>query len=141
MKRVIKNTATQAVVKIQGSNVTELIQFEQNLATTNQIVISDQQVGIQFIQWQISSAAGDRVEITRGGELIAVLNQNQGEMELSGNNGIRDDINSLDDIQVQIIGTAVVYMTLRKIRGFQDINGNNIDISYYPLDFGWIEVF
>ena len=141
MKRILKNTSSQAVAKISGTNVTEIIQFEQNLTSHNQIVTSESSVGLQFAQWQISSQPSDRVIISRNGTEIATLFQNTGEHDFSGNNGFRDDVNSLDDISVQIIGTATVYLTLRKITGFQDQLGNSIDISHFPLNFGWIEAF
>ena len=141
MKRILKNTATQAVVKISGTDVTEVIQFEQNLVAHNQVATNESSVGLQFAQWQVSSQAGNRVIVSRNGTEVATLYQNTGEQDFSGNNGYRDDVNSLDDISVQIIGTATVYLTLRKITGFQDQVGQSIDISYYPLDFGWIEVY
>jgi hypothetical protein len=41
MKAILKNTFAQAVVKVFGTNVTETISFEQNLANANEIVTGE----------------------------------------------------------------------------------------------------
>lgn len=118
-KRVIKQTETSAVIKVTGTNVTETFTLATDLLSPTMVVSGTPDVNITFALWNISPGAGDTIKVTRGGASVLNFFQNAGEMDLGGNGGFSDDTESTSDIQVQIIGTGDLYLTLRKVGGYK----------------------
>lgn len=143
MKQILKNTTSLAVVKISGTNVTETISFGLDLTAPGQIQVDDPAVSIIFTQWNISSEVNDNITITRNSEMVLSLGQNTGKLDFGGFNGYPDAQHKLKDIVVTITGTGNAYITIRKLAGYMQTDGQ-IDgdvIGYQPLNMGWIQVF
>lgn len=118
-KRVIKQTETSAVIKVTGTNVTETFTLATELLSPTMVVSGTPDVNITFAQWNISPGASDTITVRRNGVAILNLFQNAGELDMGGNGGYADDTNSTHDIQVQIVGTGDIYLTLRKAGGYK----------------------
>ncbi len=118
-KRVLKQTETAAVLKVTGTNVSETFSLATDLLSPTMVVSGSPDVNIGYAQWNISSAAGDTIIISRNGVAVLNLYQNSGELDMSGNGGYADDTNSTHDIQVQIIGTGDVFLSVRKAGGYK----------------------
>lgn len=111
-KTIIKQTHTVAVVKCAGVTLNDTITLNTDLRMSTQIG-GTPRVQITQVIWANSPGANDLLTITRGGTTILVLYQN-GEMDFGGNGGFVDNINETSDIVVTSVGTAQVYLTLRK---------------------------
>ena len=120
---IMKLTETLAIVKIYGvgATTTETISLSavpasNGLLSPTQVVSGtvSPKVGIGFLNWTV----GGDVTITRGALAIYKLYQNTGEFDLSGNGGMLDTKNGTSDIVVTITTGGVVFLTLRKIEGY-----------------------
>jgi hypothetical protein len=117
-KRILKQTETIAVVKVSGTNISETITLATDLLAPTMIVDGTPKVNIIYTQWNVSGGASDTVTITRGGVQVLNLFQNAGELDMGGNGGFADDTNNTSDLVCTIVGTANVYLTLRKVDGY-----------------------
>lgn len=110
---VLKNTNTLAVVKCNttGDAITLA-----SLGLSSDVVASPK-VSIAFVQWACSPGAADVITISRGGTTVLTLYQN-GELDFGGNGGFLDKTAETSDFLITIVGTAQVYLTLRKTAGY-----------------------
>lgn len=118
-KRVMYQTETKAVVKVWGLTGTtnETISLATDLLSPTMVVDGTPKVNINFITWGVTNGASDLITITRNAVPIGYLYQN-GEMDFGGEGGWTEDTNNTNDIAVTIVGSGVVYITVRKAGGY-----------------------
>lgn len=112
-KVIVKNTTRETVIKVFGSPGSETIDLATDILAQYQIVNPDksQIANIRNILWCCENNA--KINITRNGELVAVLAGNTGILDLY--EGIVDTHNNSSDIVVEIVGgTGVVWIALNK---------------------------
>lgn len=114
-KRIMKLTETSAVVKITGSSP-ETIDLSVDLLSPTQELDpdNDPKVTITFAQW----TTGEKILVERDGDEIFELHPNTGIFDFGGYGGFSEDTNATDDIDVTITGGGVLYLTLRKEKGY-----------------------
>lgn len=111
-KTILKNTQTVAIVKCAGTTLNDTIALNTELRLANQIG-GTPNVAIAHVQWACSPGTSDAVTITRGGTVVLTLYQN-GALDFAGNGGFLETVGAASDIVVTSVGTAQVYLTLRK---------------------------
>lgn len=111
-KTILKNTQNLAIVKCAGVTLNDTITLGTDLLHSTQVAATPN-VSIAFVQWACSPGTSDAITITRGGTVILTLYQN-GVMDFAGNGGFVDNIGATSDIVVTSVGTAMLYLTLRK---------------------------
>jgi hypothetical protein len=109
---ILKNTHNLAVVKFAGTTLNDTLTLNTALRLATQIG-GTPDATIVFVAWANSPGASDQVTITRGGTQILQLYQN-GQLDFGGNGGFADNIGSGSDLVVTSVGTAQLYVTLRK---------------------------
>lgn len=115
--KIIKKTAHLVVAKVFGTGSATITL--NSLATTTQSLIGTRKVSIGYVQWNISPGATDVIKVTRNSVDMLHLQQNSGELDMSGNGGYLDNTEEESDIVVNIVGTGDVYLTLRKTDGYE----------------------
>lgn len=118
MKQILKQTETQAIVKFSGTNTSDTLTLSTDLLSSTMIVQGTPTVTLIGVTWFCSSGNTDSVNITRNGVSVMNLFQN-GQFDLSQNNGISDNTNATSDIVVTISGTGGCYLVLRKVTGYK----------------------
>lgn len=118
--RVMYQTETKAVIKVWGLTGTtnDTISLATDLLSPTMVIQGSPTVNINFITWGVTAGASDLITITRGAVPIAYLYQN-GEMDFGGEGGWTEDTNNTSDIVVSIVGSGVVYITVRKVAGYK----------------------
>lgn len=114
---ILKQTETQAVVKVSGLNdsasfslATDLLSSTMELHPT-----VPQKVEIQFVQWSVGPS--DKITVTRNG--VSVLNCYQnGVLDFAGNGGFNETSQDTHDFTVTIAGEGGIFLTLRKAAGY-----------------------
>ena len=118
-KRILKNTSSILIVKISGTDVTETISLATDfLHPSTAPNGSPIRVNVSYVQWNVSSGSTDTIVVRRNTFPILNLYQNAGELDMSGNGGFQDDTENSSDLVCSIIGTGNLFLTLRKVSGF-----------------------
>jgi hypothetical protein len=114
---VLKQTETLAIVKVFGASGT--INLNTDLLSPTMAIQGTPTVNITYVQWNISPGAADRIAITRNGISVLNLQQNAGELDMSGNGGYSDNTGNTFPLVVTITGVGECYITLRKVAGYR----------------------
>jgi len=116
--KVLKQTETLAIVKVWGTNTTDIIHLATDLLSPTMVISGTPTVNITGFTYGCSPGGQDQVEVSRNGVPIANLYQN-GQIDLGGEWGISDDIGNTDDITVHMNGQGFIYINLRKVAGYK----------------------
>ena len=120
-KSLLKNTETIAVVKVSGLTGTtnETITLNTDLLASTQTAPGPFKVWINHLQWSIQGDNGaQKITITRGGTQVIALFDNGNVFDFSGNGGFAETTGEASDLVVSVVGSATVYITLRKAGGY-----------------------
>lgn len=106
-----------AVVKVWGTDSNATVALATDLLSSTMVVSGTPTVNITGVTWYCSPASSDSVIVTRNSIPVFNLYMN-GQLDLSGNNGITEDTGNTSNIVVAIVGTGGIYLTLRKTAGY-----------------------
>jgi hypothetical protein len=108
---ILKNTHNLAVVKFAGTTLNDTLTLNTALRLATQIG-GTPDCPIIAATWACTPGASDLITITRGGTTVLQLYRN-GVMDF-GPLGFYDNTGSASDIVVTSVGTAQLYLTIRK---------------------------
>jgi len=118
-KTVIKNTNTEAVIKVAGTDAAATIDLQTDLLNSSQALDgATQTVNILSLNW--TGANNGVATISRGGVTIATLQANAaGMMYFDGQSMAPDTIGNTADIVVTISGAQTeCWLRVRKAGGY-----------------------
>ena len=126
-KTILKKTHQEAIVKIAGTGVTEVISLTADILPTTQVLgaTGSQSVSITGITW--TGAADGIITISRGnvgasgatGVVMTLQANAAGQLDFSGQAMIPDTLGSTSNIGVAISGAqAECWLKLRKVAGY-----------------------
>lgn len=120
VKTVLKNSESEAVVKVAGTADTAVIALATDLLASSQALDgSTQTVTINGVQW--TGAEGGVITITRDSVVIMTIQTTaSGALEMNGQMMSPDSINATDDISVAISGAqSECWLRLKKVSGYK----------------------
>lgn len=120
-KSILRNTETLTVVKVYGVSGTtvETFALATDIASGTQVAAGPYKVWLNHLQWSLQGDNGaSKIAITRGGMPVITLWDNGEVFDFAGNGGFAETTGEASDIVVTITGNAFLYMTLRKVAGY-----------------------
>lgn len=130
-KTVIKNTNTEAYIKVAGTAAAATIDLSTDLvAATQETDGATQAVNILSLNW--TGGADGIITITRNSVVIATLQANAaGMMYFDGQSMLPDAIENTSDIVVTISGAQCeLWMKVRKVSGYKTKVENEVYGAY-----------
>lgn len=119
IKRILKLTNTEAIVKIDGTAGTVTIDLDVDLKLPSELIVGTPAVNILALK--IAGKPGGVASVIRNSEVLWDLQSNTGEtIDLYNIGGISDPTHNTSDIIVTTTGTDTqLLLKLRKISGFK----------------------
>ena len=112
----LKNTNQESIIKLTGTDDTCSFALEDLTCNTQETVGSSQVVNIVAVNWV--GEPGSQIVISRGGVIVLSLTGDQPQMFNFQGQGFVDSTRNIFNFSIQIIGTASLYLTLRKESGW-----------------------
>ena len=118
VKTILKNTNTEAVVKVAGTAQAATIDLDVDLLPATQAASGTQRVNIAGVTY--TGAASGVITISRNSVVIMTLLANtNGNLDFTGQDMIPDSVGNDQDIVVTISGAqAECWLRLKKVEGY-----------------------